>query len=328
MNIVPNLYDNSNQLQARDGEKLLKRIRDDIRDGQLDCLVDIGCGTGNITIRIKDYLNYERIVAFDKIPDMISFAENHYKDSRISYKVGDILEDGLKEKLNLPEEGADIVLSIYCLHWITSDMQAKAMANISSMLKPGGKCYLLFFSWSDILPLQENWARYGRWREFFKSVEQSEDEPQDKGSKNGPETDELRADRGAEVVEARRKRSSAPFETFGAPPESERLKTWTDLCTGIGLKDVDVTISKSAIDFETAERFRDHLKSLCHFLRYIPEDLADEFMEEYYEHVDKCYTARKKEQYPESKVLLSYEYFTVIATKPEESQEPLDIPKE
>lgn len=100
-------------------------------------IVDIGCGTGNITAKFAKEIDHVKCIAFDNSVDMIDFAIVHNNEWNISYKVGDICDDfdDLKSQLDLNEESADLIISIYCLHWIVN--QEKAVENISNLLKPG-----------------------------------------------------------------------------------------------------------------------------------------------------------------------------------------------
>ena len=59
----------------------------------------------------------------------------------------------------------------------------------------------------------------------------------------------------------------------------------------------------------------EELKSICHFLPYIPREEQHLFLEDYYEHVQHTYAGRQAagEAGP---AVLSYEYLLVQARKP------------
>jgi ubiquinone/menaquinone biosynthesis C-methylase UbiE len=68
---------------------------------------------------------------------MIKFAKNNYKRDTVKYVTADICDEWhkLKKKLSLRKQTVDLVISIYCLHWV-SDLK-QAMDNIAKLLKPG-----------------------------------------------------------------------------------------------------------------------------------------------------------------------------------------------
>ena len=168
---------------------------------------------------------------------MIEYAKNNHHEEKIEYHVADLCGDWdmMKEQV-IPEESADAVISVHCLHWIQEPNQNKAMANIRNMLKPGGRCYIVLFSWSDMLPLQEQMTYHPRWRMYFKSV--IEDSLSEKKS--------LEVNKEA-TVERRRRRSSAPFPTFEAPPADQRIRSWEQRMKDLVFVDVVVELEERSV---------------------------------------------------------------------------------
>ena len=199
-------------------------------------MIDVGCGTGNITARVADFLFVDKITGLDVSEDMLSYARRqHAMAGSISYFKADICSDVVAC------DPADVVLSIHCLHWIPEANQAKALANIRSLLKPGGACYLLLFSWSDMLPLQEQLVYHPRWRKYFKSV---------------IEEDERSSSQLEVKKERRRRRSSAPFPTFDPPPPHERIRLWRQRCDELFFTDVHVSLHEVSFDFGDWKSFQ------------------------------------------------------------------------
>lgn len=100
-------------------------------------MVDIGCGTGNITDELAARLSYGQVIGVDLNDSMVEFAATHYQRTGVEYVVADICQDWatLSAKLNLTENRVDLIVSFYCLHWV-SDLD-QAMKNIAKLLKPG-----------------------------------------------------------------------------------------------------------------------------------------------------------------------------------------------
>jgi SAM-dependent methyltransferase len=205
--------------------------------------MDIGCGSGNITDRIKDFVPHERTIGIDKSCDMIEYARSNHAGVDVSYITADICSSDQIERL-IESEAADIVVSIHCLHWITEADQGKALANIRNLLKPGAVAYLLLFSWSDMLPLQEQLVYHPRWRKYFKAVIEEEEERNANLLNVGKET------------ERRRRRSSAPFPTFDPPPQHERIRQWKQRCSDLFFQDVQVSMHNVTFDFGDWKSFQ------------------------------------------------------------------------
>ena len=102
-----------------------------------DKVVDIGCGTGNITDELAAHLSYGELIGLDINDSMIEFAATHYERKGLEFTVADICEEWpkLSAKLDLTENSIDLIVSVYCLHWV-SDLD-QAMKNIAKLLKPG-----------------------------------------------------------------------------------------------------------------------------------------------------------------------------------------------
>ncbi|RWS22002.1 phosphomethylethanolamine N-methyltransferase-like protein [Leptotrombidium deliense] len=295
MNIVPQLYDESNFLQQKDANELFTSIAEEFRNRKVKSVIDVGCGTGNVTADILRFTDCDKLIAFDKSDSMIEFARQRHRNAKISFQIADICDEWskLKSDINLNEE-VDVVFSVHCLHWITD--KAKAIENISKMLKPGGQCYALLFFWSDILPLQEQITHFPKWNKYFSHLEKSDVTTTDKCLSPGKQ----------------RRRSSAPFPVYLRSDEQATINEWKSLCDSSGFSETQVSVKKSVFCFDDFTGFKDEVTSLCHFLRYIPDTLKQEFLNDYFDHVKNCYTSDQKIH---PKVELRYECLIICATK-------------
>src|SRR2546426_12336322 len=106
-----------------------------------DIIIDIGCGTGNVTLMLNKQVPHKRIVAFDISPVMVDYAKKNYPDPSIEYMVQDISVqwDKLHPQIKELEGKVSLVFSNRVLHWVI-DKQTMAN-NIARLLKPGGKFY-------------------------------------------------------------------------------------------------------------------------------------------------------------------------------------------
>lgn len=151
----PELYHSSNQVQRRDARETLLSCPF-VEDWHTGSLLDIGCGSGDVTMEIiREVLpeNFERLVGVDLSEEMVRFAREHYPHPSVSFEQLDI---GLElEKQNLNDiEPFDHITSFNCLHWITKT-QPTTVENMYKLLKPGGDMLLLFVATHPIYKVFE-----------------------------------------------------------------------------------------------------------------------------------------------------------------------------
>ncbi|MGH2614784.1 MAG: class I SAM-dependent methyltransferase [Thermomicrobiales bacterium] len=105
-------------------------------------VLDVGCGTGEITMRAKTRTGPAGSVAgIDPSPEMI--AEARRKASQgglaIDYRVAAV------EEMPFPDETFDVVLSSLMMHHLPADLKPRALAEIRRVLKPGGRLVVVDF---------------------------------------------------------------------------------------------------------------------------------------------------------------------------------------
>ncbi|KAL5279446.1 jhamt family protein [Megaselia abdita] len=162
------LYKRANQVQRHDARMVLREYGNLFQwrlDGG-DRIMDIGCGSGDVTI---DYLepllpsNYEKLVGSDVSLKMVSYASDTYgkTHSKVEFDQLDIGDDCMPKRYL---EHFNHITSFYCLHWVQD--QRKALRNIYDMLDREGDCLLAFLASNPVfdvykkLSLTEKWAPY------------------------------------------------------------------------------------------------------------------------------------------------------------------------
>lgn len=104
-----------------------------------DKVLDVGCGTGSLTLTAKSYAGAQGwVYGIDASPEMIDAARKKAVESGIDAN----FEVGLIEKLSFPDASFDVVINRLVIHHLPDDLKRGAFAEIFRVLKPGG----LFFA--------------------------------------------------------------------------------------------------------------------------------------------------------------------------------------
>jgi len=101
-----------------------------------ESLLDVGCGTGAVTIPAKMKAGNDGIVVgIDPAPDMIGIARQKAKRAglEIDFRVGVI------ESLSFADETFDVVTSSLMMHHLPEKLRIEGLSEIWRTLKPGGR---------------------------------------------------------------------------------------------------------------------------------------------------------------------------------------------
>ncbi|MGD8569699.1 MAG: malonyl-ACP O-methyltransferase BioC [Gammaproteobacteria bacterium] len=146
-------YDSVAVLQREVGQRMLERL--DIVRLEPNVIVDIGCGTGDMTQALAKRYKQARIVALDFAEHMLTQARGKQGFTRrwlgkpFHYVCGDA------ERLPLADDSADFIFSNLTLQWC-NDLDT-TFTEFNRILRPGG---LLMFSTlgpDTLKELRESW---------------------------------------------------------------------------------------------------------------------------------------------------------------------------
>ena len=117
--------------------RLIERAR--ILPGQR--VLDLGCGTGTLTIMLKQSAPKARITGMDGDNDVLSIAISK------SEKVGAAItwDYGLALELPYPDDSFDVVVSSLVIHHLTSQDKVPAFREVRRILRSGGRFHILDF---------------------------------------------------------------------------------------------------------------------------------------------------------------------------------------
>lgn len=105
-----------------------------------DSLLDVGCGTGGVTIPAKQRVGSTgKAAGIDPAPEMIAVATKNArrKGLEIDFRVG-VIED-----LPFPEASFDVVTASLMMHHLPKHLRVKGLAEIYRVLKPGGRILII-----------------------------------------------------------------------------------------------------------------------------------------------------------------------------------------
>jgi ubiquinone/menaquinone biosynthesis C-methylase UbiE len=123
-------------------EETFKRkliARADIQPGQH--VLDLGCGTGTLTLMLKQSAPQAHIVGVDGDADVLSIAK-----AKSEQAGADIQWDhGLAFDLPYPDNSFDVVVSSLVIHHLISTDKVRAFKEVHRVLRPGGQFRILDF---------------------------------------------------------------------------------------------------------------------------------------------------------------------------------------
>jgi ubiquinone/menaquinone biosynthesis C-methylase UbiE len=100
-------------------------------------ILEIGCGTGNLTIKAKRARPEAEVTGIDPDPKALTLARRKARDL-----TGISFEQAYAQQLPYPDGTFDRVLSSLMLHHIDEDAKAAAAAEVARVLRPGGRLHL------------------------------------------------------------------------------------------------------------------------------------------------------------------------------------------
>ena len=106
-------------------------------------IVDIGCGSGNVTGLLASTIPHDRLISFDIDPGMVAFASAQNKDTSIEFFIQDFGQpwEKLNPILQSLEGQVDLIWSNRVLHWVRDEDRPNAASTIARLLTPNGRFY-------------------------------------------------------------------------------------------------------------------------------------------------------------------------------------------
>ena len=133
------LYDLMTKLMGADRARRRLLDQAQIRSGHR--VLDVGCGTGSLTIQLKRLNPETDVVGLDPDPKALALAKRKAMRAAVSIQ----LDRGFGDELPYPDGSFDRVLSSLMFHHVPTDEKGKTLRAVRRVLKPGGEFHMLDF---------------------------------------------------------------------------------------------------------------------------------------------------------------------------------------
>ncbi len=102
-------------------------------------VLDLGCGTGTLTVMLKRAQPEAYITGVDGDPEVLDIARKKSEGVNIQWN------EGLASSLPYPDSAFDRVVTSLVIHHLVTDDKREAFKEIFRVLKPRGELYILDF---------------------------------------------------------------------------------------------------------------------------------------------------------------------------------------
>lgn len=101
-------------------------------------VLDLGCGTGTLTLLIKKTYPSVEVVGLDGDPKALQIARSKADRDQLAVS----FDEGFAQQLLYPNHSFDRVLSSLVFHHLTRESKQKALHEVFRVLRPGGELHV------------------------------------------------------------------------------------------------------------------------------------------------------------------------------------------
>jgi ubiquinone/menaquinone biosynthesis C-methylase UbiE len=121
------------------------RVRARLLDGAAiqpgERVLDLGCGTGALSLLLKRRQPEAAIVGLDPDPKALALAERKAREAGVSIE----WRQGYAGRIPFEAETFDRVISSLVIHHLTAEQKREAFRDVKRVMRPGGRLHLLDF---------------------------------------------------------------------------------------------------------------------------------------------------------------------------------------
>jgi ubiquinone/menaquinone biosynthesis C-methylase UbiE len=104
-------------------------------------VLEIGCGTGNLALLVKQARPQLEVVGLDPDPRALARARRKARAAGVALQ----LDRGFADQLPYPDRSFDRVLSALMFHHLPADLRVASLREVLRVLRPEGSLYLMDF---------------------------------------------------------------------------------------------------------------------------------------------------------------------------------------
>lgn len=120
-------------------ESIFKRhLLDQARISKGHCVLDLGCGTGTLTLLIKSYHPKADVLGLDADPKVLEVARVKAAKARLNVR----LDHGMAFELPYPDASFDRVVSSLMFHHLTRENKERTLKEVFRVLRPSGELHV------------------------------------------------------------------------------------------------------------------------------------------------------------------------------------------
>lgn len=139
-------YDSVAQLQRDIADRLMAWLPNQVGGN----ILDLGCGTGYAAPHLRERYPQAPLLHLDLAPGMLRFAREQRPVTDAHYLCGDA------EQLPLADASIELIWSSLAIQWC--EQPERLLAELTRVLKPGGRCLLATLGPDTLHELKRAWA--------------------------------------------------------------------------------------------------------------------------------------------------------------------------
>jgi ubiquinone/menaquinone biosynthesis C-methylase UbiE len=152
--VLTRVYDPLVRWTTRE-EAFKRRLIEQARPRPGQRILDLGCGTGTLTLMVGQLEPNAEVVGLDADPQMLRQAEAKAQSAGLSPR----FDEGRSDALPYADESFDRVLATLLFHHLTDDVKETTIAEVARVLRPGGELHV-----ADWGPPQDPLMRAASWQ--------------------------------------------------------------------------------------------------------------------------------------------------------------------